>query len=352
MTGELQTWVSNRGTGFRPQRRRLFVALFIILTTALIPAIPEKARAVNLIPLLDSEIGNRPGLISYRLRRHDQARVRGQETNLTRTDHDISFFLPVARSGDNELNLYAGLSVREFETDLRFPSSGRELPDDLYRLSLGFGFEHRTEQGWIWSLVNLLNSPSNNPLTSMEVMGLNSTLVLRIPHRANNALILFLNYSSIRSSFNGAPLPGIGYWYESGEQLRTMLGLPFALDWRPTPEASLLVNYIPLRDLSASLSYKLSENLKAYLSFEWSVDSYLLANRTDNDERLYSYEKSLGLGLQVRLTRYLNLDLMAGYVFDRFLFYGHDYGNRDDDRVDLDQGLILSASLGLGFRWW
>ncbi len=325
---------------------------FIFLALVQIPILPETASALNLIPLLDSELGNRPGMISYRVRHHDRAKIRHQDSHLARTDQNIQIFWPVFRSGSNELNLYGGISAREFETELRFPSSERKLPDDLYRLSLGFGFEHINERGWLWNLVNFLNSPTDKPLANGDVIGINSTLVLRIPHRANNALILFLNYSSIRSSFKGVPLPGIGYWYERGQQIRTMIGLPFALDWRPAPRAKLLVNYIPVRDLSATFSYQLTERVKAYLNFDWSSDSYLLADRTDIDERLHSYEKRLGIGLQIALARFIHLDLSAGYVFDSYFFFGEGFEDRENDRVDLEGGAIFSASLNFGFKWW
>jgi hypothetical protein len=313
---------------------------------------PGTAWGINLIPLLDSELGNRPGVFSYRLRHHDRTKVRGQDTHLTRTAQDIDAFWPVFRTGNNELNLYGGISARELDSGLRFPGSGRELPQNLYRVRLGFGVEHRTEQGWIWGLVSLINSPTDRPFSGRNVVGINSTLILRIPHRGDNAWIFYLNYNSTRSTFRGAPLPGLGYWIEHGKQFRAMIGLPFAVDWRPVPRLVLNATYIPIRNVSAKASYKIGERLRAYTSFSWSHKRYLLSDRAIDDERLYSYEKRITAGLEIRLTKFIRVNLSAGYVFDRYYFFGEGFEDRRNDRVDLENGVVLTATLGFAFKWW
>ena len=159
-----------------------------------------------------------------------------------------------------------------------------------------------------------------------------------------------MNYSKTREFLPNVPLPGVGYWYEPSDQARLVVGIPFAfLNLRPTKEVSFSFSYFIVRSVRARVTYSPLGFLRLYGNFEWRNESYYRAERQDDKDRLFYYEKALSGGIQVSVHRQVSLDLSGGYAFDRFYFEGRDYEDRDQNRVSIGNGPFVALRAGARF---
>ncbi|MCX5906724.1 MAG: hypothetical protein NTY64_05945 [Deltaproteobacteria bacterium] len=101
--------------------------------------------------------------------------------------------------------------------------------------------------------------------------------------------------------------------------------------------------------ITRKVSYRRLRPLRIYGGFEWRNERYFRADRRDEEQRLCYYEKRLTAGVQVYLNRQISIDLSAGYAFDRFYFEGKNYGDRDENRLDLKNGPFAAAQVGVLF---
>jgi hypothetical protein len=125
--------------------------------------------------------------------------------------------------------------------------------------------------------------------------------------------------------------------------------LPFQLMWKPTDDLILDFSYMLLTNIHARATYRIIDPVRVYVCFDWSNESHFLADREDNRERLWYYEKRLAAGVQANLTRHIVLDLSGGYSFDRFYFQADSLSNQDQDRIDVGNGAFLAGSVRA--RW-
>ena len=90
-------------------------------------------------------------------------------------------------------------------------------------------------------------------------------------------------------------------------------------------------------------------NGRLFGAFNWSNEAHFLADRMDNSDRFYSFEKRITGGMQFDLIWRLRLELAAGYAFDRFYFVGKQYSDRNNDRVNVGAGVFGAIQLRLQF---
>ena len=83
--------------------------------------------------------------------------------------------------------------------------------------------------------------------------------------------------------------------------------------------------------------------------FNWRNERYFRADRTDDDDRLFYYEKNVNGGVRVNFLKHLSLELSGGWAFDRFYFEGEDYDDRDDNRIDVENGPFAKAMVSVRF---
>ena len=109
------------------------------------------------------------------------------------------------------------------------------------------------------------------------------------------------------------------------------------------------MNYFALRKVHAQVTYEMMKPVSLYTRFDWDNDRFFLADRFDDDDRLFFYEKRIGGGVKIELARNVYLDLSGGFAFDRFFFEGEDYDDRNDNRIELDDGPFAAIRIGVDF---
>jgi hypothetical protein len=120
------------------------------------------------------------------------------------------------------------------------------------------------------------------------------------------------------------------------------IGLPFSVRWRPIEDLLFDLSYTPVRSVHARVSYRIMDGLGVYGGFDWNNEAYLLADRPDNRERFFYYEKTLSTGVRYDFSPSSAIDLAGGYAFDRFYFQGRQWSDKWQDHIDVGNGLYLS----------
>jgi hypothetical protein len=275
--------------------------------------------------------------------------VAGQPTDLGAFRQELSLFAPIFHDGPDTAAVGLGIRNTIFSTDAILPTSGRSFPSMLWDIEAGVAYAHQWDNGWTTGAVVSVGSASDKPFTEGNTLVASLSLYTAFPTVDRDAWILGLSYSP--TSDFPYPLPIVAYYWEPNENLQMSIGLPFFVKWRFLPEWVFDGLWVPIRTVSAKVTWDAADlgGARPYAAFDWSNESYFLANRPDDQDRFYSYEKRLYGGVQLDLPYRLRLDLSAGYVFDRFYFQGKKYADRDRDRVNVGSGPFFAAQLRLQF---
>jgi hypothetical protein len=296
------------------------------------------------------DLGKARPSLNYQFLGYSKEEVAAQGKDFRMAEHRLFSLVPFLQSAERDASVYLNLRAQDVETAAILPDTRESFPDELWNIRLGGQYRQRFENGWIGGAALGFGSASDKPFASWEEIFLDMNLFARIPAGGRNAWLLFLNYSKTREFLPNVPLPGVGYWYEPNDQARLVVGIPFAfLNLRPVKEVSLSLSYFVVRSVRARVTYSPLQSLHLYGNFEWRNESYYRAQRQDDKDRFFYYEKQISAGMQVSLNRHVSIDLSGGYAFDRFYFEGRDYEDRDQNRVSIGNGPFVALQAGVRF---
>ena len=312
---------------------------------------PVGLAQAGLEQLFNPRLGNAKTSVSWATRYTAEQSVEDQPTDISIIQNNLNIFVPVRQDERSELALFGHVDVMDLATRAHLPDADVPLPDHLWDVAAGASYRWRLDNDWIAGLTGSLGSPSDKPFDSLDEYNLVATGTLLIPaRRENDAWLLLLNYASNREFLPHVPLPGLAYVHRPNSNLQVTLGLPLAaVRYQATDRLTLDAAYFMVRTAHTRATYALLDNLKCYGAFDWQNDRYFRAGRSENDERLFYYEKRATLGLEWALTSQLAIDLSGGYAFDRFFFEGEDYGDRHKNRINFSDGFFAAVRTLLRF---
>jgi hypothetical protein len=328
---------------------RLFCSLLLSLPFLLF--FPASCLAQDdVLRWISGDLGKVRPALNYQFLGYSTEEVAAQGKDFKMTEHRLFTFVPFLQSPQRDASVYLNLRAQDVGTAAILPDTRESFPDELWDIRLGGQYRQRFENGWTGGVALGFGSASDKPFASWDEIFLDVNLFTRIPAGGRNAWLLFLNYSKTREFLPNIPLPGVGYWYEPNDQARLVVGIPFAfLNLRPVKEVSLSLSYFIIRSVRARVTYSPLQSLHLYGNFEWRNESYYRAERQDDKDRLFYYEKQISAGIQVSLNRQVSIDLSGGYAFDRFYFEGRDYEDRNQNRVSIGNGPFVALRAGVRF---
>lgn len=294
-------------------------------------------------------LGGRFGVPGYGLTWIPTQPVAGQPTDLSVLRQDLSVFAPIYREGADTAAVGVGVRNSLFWTDAILPDSRRPFPSTLWDIQAGVSYAHQWDNGWTSGAVVSAGSTSDRPFTQRKTLVANLTLYNAFPAGGRDAWVVGVNYSP--ASDFPYPLPIAFYYWRPADDTEVGFGVPFFLKWRFLPNWTAEALWIPIRTVSARVTWAPDGDpgFRAYGAFAWANESYFLADRLDEGDRFFSFEKRLVGGVQMDLPYRLRLDLGLGYVFERFYFQGKQYQDRNRDRVNVGSGLFGQVQLRLQF---
>ena len=294
------------------------------------------AQSIDVARWFGKELGNRAVISQYSLDVYADSDVTGQDTDLGLMEHDFFLMAPVWQNERNEFGITARVELQDTATDAFLPREEIPLPSQLWEVRIGGNYRGVVRNDWLWGVNASIGSASNEPFQAGDAFDGTLGGLLRIPHKERNAWLFFLYFATNREFLNYVPLPGAGYWWEPSDTLRAVIGIPFAsLAYNPIEKLSLNLSYFAIRNIQAEARYRISWPLTVFAGFDWRNQRYFRADRDNNDERIFYYEKRIGGGIRLGVTRQVALTFEGGWAFDRFYFEGEDYGDRDQNMIDV-----------------
>jgi hypothetical protein len=296
---------------------------------------------------LDPMLGKQMARGEYRLLYYPDRPVDGQEVDFGLTEHRLVLSAPVFQDSEQEWTLSGRAAYQDIRTRAILPDTGERFPSELWDVRLDVGHRRRFENGWTAGILVSVGSASDRPFAGIDEMFWRTLALLRVPHGERHAWLFSLAYASDQEYLGGIPVPGIAFQYAPSDRLQAVIGLPFtSVRVRPLDALTLEATYVPVRRVRARATYQALPPLRVYLGFDWGHDSYFRADRRDDDDQLFYYEKRITLGARFDL-RHVGIEVSGGYAFDRFYFEGEKYSHRDRNRLDVDAGAFVSVRLSV-----
>jgi hypothetical protein len=232
----------------------------------------------------------------------------------------------------------------ELATDAVLPDSGTPVPDQLWLVETGFMHIRPLEGGGTLGGTFLFGSASDRPYAAGRDLTLMAIGFYNRPVGDDDDEWSFSLFYSPTSQLP-YPLPGIAYVWRPDETLEAKIGLPPAIEWRPTADWTFSANYFPLVNFNATARRRLADGLFLLASYRSDTEIYFLADRTRDDERFYVFDQRAAVGLERVIGRGFSLEFMGSYLFDRRLFQGTSFSSGRTDVVGFDPGLGLALQL-------
>lgn len=232
----------------------------------------------------------------------------------------------------------------ELATDAVLPDSGQPIPDQLWLVETGFMQIRPLAGGGSIGGSFLFGTASDQPYAATRDLTLMAVGFYNRPAaRADDEWSFSLFYSP--TSQLPYPLPGIAYVWRPNDRFEAKIGLPPALEWRPTDDWTFTANYFPLVNFNATARRRLADTLSLLAFYRSDTEIYFLADRVQNDQRFFVFDQRAAVGLEQTLGRGFTLEATASYIFDRTLFQGTSFTSGRTDVVNFDDGLGLSLQL-------
>ena len=327
--------------------RALAPAIAAGLFISLLAAAPSAAQS-PLGFLFSPVLGRMPYVVNYETRYLPQENVTGQSAELGWMEHQLSAIVPLWQNTDNELALVPRVEYLRLEGDAVLPDTGRSLPDDFWDLSLGATFRRRLHRDWIAGGMASLGAAADEPFEADVTKSVFALAFTRWQWRPTLAWNFMLFYTNRLDFAKYYPLPGAGLSYTPGPDLAIDLGLPStSIRWRPWDRLTVSAMYFIPRIAKLRLGWQAFKPLEIFAAFHMGYQSFQIADRPDHDDWLYLYEKRGVAGIRWELDPKLTLEFSGGLAFDRYLFQGEDWGDRDQDRLDLDNAAEVTLKLVL-----
>ena len=232
----------------------------------------------------------------------------------------------------------------ELATDAVLPDSGQPIPDQLWLVETGFMHVRPLADGGSIGGNFLFGSASDRPYAAGHDLTLMTVGFYNRPAATGDDEWSFSVFYSPTSQLP-YPLPGIAYVWRPSDQLEAKIGLPPAVEWRPTDDWTFSANYFPLVNFNATARRRLADGLALIAFYRSDTEIYFLADRRLNDERFYVFDQRAAVGLERTLGRGFAVEATASYVFDRQLFQGTNFISNRTDLVRFDDGLGLALQL-------
>ena len=305
----------------------------------------------NEMEFLSDRFGTIRGWLKYSVNHEFEQGISDQTADFGLTSHELQ--IPGFRLADENSELLVGGNVRvlDIDSDAVLPNSMQNLPGYLAHPEINVAYKERIADDKIWGVSFDLGSPSDRPFGSIQEIGAEATAFMRLPINDDDAWVVYLNYSNMRTDFQHIPIPGIAYVHEPSENLLAFVGLPLAyVKYKPSERWTLRADYMLPRSVHAKASYEVAEGFKIYGAFDWDADVFFRHDRHEDENRLFYYEKSIGGGLRWDINENIYVDFSAGYRFDRLFFEGEDYGDRDFNRINVGDGPYVTLQAGIALE--
>jgi hypothetical protein len=327
-----------------------FLATCCVLALAL-AAFAGSAQAEDPISRFFSPtVGQLKTRIAYEGFYHPTQDLERQDTDLSIVTQDLSVITPIAQDKKSEWGFGAWVSNRFCQTDAVMPYSGKEFPETLWDMGVGLHHKRKINPRWIVGAFAGVGSASDDPFHSSDAASVRAAGMASYRTSPSQAWNFYIFYSNLIAFWGGIPVPGVSWMYTPSKNFRLNLGVPaVSIFYRPIEKLSFQARYAFPNETYARLGYDLTKETMLYTAFAWTHNGYFRKDRKYDDDRLFFFEKRVSLGLTSQFSSNIKLEAAGGWAFDRLIFEGENYSDRDQNRLDIEDGMFFKLLVGYSF---
>jgi len=252
--------------------------------------------------------------------------------------------------GIKQLSASFSYKRRAFRGTAILPASGDQLPEEFYSIKTALTYMNISGKRKLWGLRAGIGFASDEPFASSDLSTTDALFFMSRPAGKRDSWMFFLYYSDNRAVLNHIPLPGFAYLWKPEKNFQILAGIPFlAMKWSPAEKLEVNLSVNPSPGGKAEVVYKSSETVSLFGIFQTKSESYIRDDRLEYWDRLFLYESQLQAGVRMSFGKTADFELSGSYKFDRYIFEGDGYEDRDTNRIELENGLSLKLALTLRF---
>ncbi len=227
---------------------------------------------------------------------------------------------------------------------LDFDNKSSSLRDySQYQLSLGVRKKLSDNKFWFANVS--YGSASDRPFKNAD----DDTISANYIRKTSDRWVMVVNYSNNRSFLNNIPLPGFFYIKDMTREKATIIGFPFFLWMRHTGYWSYrYLGLLPWRH-QARVSYSKFSRVHPFVGFEQEIFSFFRHDRDKTNQRVFYFQRKLGIGADFKLIPRLKFDLFLGHSFDREIFEAKNFSDKKSSKSRLDSSLFIETKISYSF---
>ena len=246
--------------------------------------------------------------------------------------------------------LTSHVDATSIQTNAILPTTKQAFPTQLFNIALGVNYFHPYENGNVGGIVFDMGSASDKPFQSGRDMLLSGTGFLLMPQDEQSAWFVGVNASTNSQVLFGLPIPGGGYFYHPSEDFQTIIGFPFSVvSWKPSRDWQLQYVWAFLTTMHARAVYQPTPAWQLYGGFDWTNENWRLAERVNEQNHFFYYEKKLAAGFLWWFKPNVGLEISGGWAFDRYFTEVHGFKLVGDNTVNIASGPYLSTQMDFRF---
>ena len=258
--------------------------------------------------------------------------------------------VPVYHRGNDTFVLTSHVDATSIQTNAILPTTKQAFPSQLFNIALGVNYFHPYENGTVGGIVFDMGSASDKPFQSGRDMLLSGTGFLLMPQDEQSAWFVGVNASTNSQVLFGLPIPGGGYFYHPSEDFQTIIGFPFSVvSWKPSRDWQLQYVWAFLTTMHARAVYQPTPAWQLYGGFDWTNENWRLAERVNEQNHFFYYEKKLAAGFLWWFKPNVGLEISGGWAFDRYFTEVHGFKLVGDNTVNIASGPYLSTQMDFRF---
>ncbi|MEI8018130.1 MAG: hypothetical protein WCH39_07995 [Schlesneria sp.] len=258
--------------------------------------------------------------------------------------------VPLYSTGAETFMLTAHVDTTLIQTKAILPTTMQTFPTQLFNVALGVNYFHSYENGNVGGIVFDMGTASDKPFQSGRDMLASGTAFLLMPQDEKSAWFIGANASTNSQVLYGIPIPGGGYFYHPSEDFQAIVGFPFSVvSWKPARDWQLQYVWAFLTTMHARAVYQPTAAWQLYAGFDWTNENWRLAERVNERDHFFYYEKKLATGFLWWFKPNVGLEIAGGWAFDRYFTEVHGFKLMGDNTVNIGSGPYLSSQIDIRF---
>lgn len=275
--------------------------------------------------------------------------VRKQSTDFGFTQSQFGVTLPLASSSSEALFGNFTFSNLAMNGSAILPKDHRRLSGSLWDIQGGVAYIKQIDPTWSCGVMLGGGTVTDKPFASIRDDTVSASAFVRMRQSKQTAWLFYVVSTTNGQVGHNIPIPGIAYEFRT-PYCKGLIGFPFVdVNYKFTDELNLAVYYCALTDVQARLNYQPMKGLVFYQDFTWMYESWFLHDRTNTGLMLFRYEKHVEAGINWLFSKYVSLNVSAGFAFDRYFVENYGFSLHGKNEFRLGSTPYVAAQLLLQY---